>query len=75
MLVAACVCCTLPLQLDTANIATFHKFKSDAENDPTGLKARVQRVTSEIAGVCVGGCLFKKSPRKAKGAHQFVTSA
>lgn len=65
MLVAACVCCTLPLQLDTANIATFHKFKSDAENDPTGLKARVQRVTSEIAGVCVWGVSFQEKSKKS----------
>jgi hypothetical protein len=40
-------CC---VQLDTADIATFHRFKSEAATDPTGLKARVQKVTSEIAG-------------------------
>jgi hypothetical protein len=40
------------LQLDTADIATFHKFKVEAASDPTGLKARVQKVTSEIAGEC-----------------------
>jgi hypothetical protein len=38
-------------------VATFHKHKTEAGNDPSGLKARVHKVTSEIAGevslVCV----------------------
>lgn len=36
--------------MDTAQIAAFHKHKTDAGNDPSGLKARVHKVTSEIAG-------------------------
>ncbi|WIA29416.1 hypothetical protein OEZ86_011919 [Tetradesmus obliquus] len=39
------------LVLDGAPLASRHKFRDEASKDPTGLKARVQKVTSEMAGI------------------------
>lgn len=54
-----CYVCALPLlplalQLDSAPLASRHKFRDEASKDPTGLKARVQKVTSEMAGARQG---------------------
>jgi hypothetical protein len=50
----------LPLQLDSAPLSSRHKYREEAAKDPMGLKARVQKVTSEMAGVlqhiCRGLC-------------------
>eukprot|EP00879_Flechtneria_rotunda_P016458 GHRR01017222.1.p1 GENE.GHRR01017222.1~~GHRR01017222.1.p1 ORF type:complete len:365 (+),score=136.09 GHRR01017222.1:31-1125(+) len=40
-----------PCVLDSAPIAGRHKFSAEASKDPMGLKARVQRVASEMAGI------------------------
>ncbi len=50
---AAYVAAMKPLVLDTAPLAARHKFAAEAARDPMGLKARVQRVTSEMAGAQV----------------------
>lgn len=38
------------MQLDNAKISNRHKFGSEAARDPMGLKQRMQKVTSEMAG-------------------------
>lgn len=43
------------LQLDSAKVASRHRFRDEAAKDPMGLKARVQKVTSEMAGDQHGG--------------------
>jgi hypothetical protein len=40
----------LRLQLDSAALSARHKYREEAAKDPMGLKARVQKVTSEMAG-------------------------